>query len=277
MAKGISIHIGLNRVDPNHYQDAEGNPWDGALQGCENDARDMLAIAKKRGFAPTLLLNDQATSQAVVDVISQAAKQLKKGDILLLTYSGHGGQVPDRNKDEKDQMDETWCVYDRQIVDDELYALWAKFKKGVRILMLSDSCHSGSVSRDPMFAAVLASANMRARLLPAGVQERTYKAHKKEYDQIQKDNPTGEKAAAKLGATVVLLSGCQDNQFSSDGDRNGLFTATLLKVWSKGRFKGSLTRFHKGIKQQMPLWQSPNYYVVGAANAAFETQPPFSV
>jgi hypothetical protein len=267
----------LNRVDPNHYQDANGNPWDGALQGCENDARDMLAIARKRGFKSQLLLNEHASAQAVADAIKQAAQQLKKGDILLLTYSGHGGQVPDRNKEEKDQLDETWCLYDRQLIDDELYALWARFAKGVRILMLSDSCHSGTVSRDPMFPTILASANVRARLLPADVQARTYKAHKKEYDQIQKDNPAGDKAAAKLGATVVLLSGCQDNQFSSDGDQNGLFTATLLKVWNKGRFKSSLTRFHRNIKQQMPLWQSPNYFVVGSSNPAFESQRPFSI
>ena len=39
--KGISLHIGLNRVDPAHYKG-----WDGALQGCENDANDLRAIAE---------------------------------------------------------------------------------------------------------------------------------------------------------------------------------------------------------------------------------------
>jgi len=45
-------------------------------------------------------------------------------------------------------MDETWVLYDRQLVDDELYKIWSKFKPGVRILVLSDSCHSGTVPRD---------------------------------------------------------------------------------------------------------------------------------
>jgi len=56
--------------------------------------------------------------------------------------------VPDRNgEDEEDRSDETWVAYDRQIVDDELYALWGKFAAGVRIFVLSDSCHSGTVAR----------------------------------------------------------------------------------------------------------------------------------
>ena len=51
------------------------------------------------------------------------------------------------NGDEKDDYDETWCLKDKQVIDDELFNIYAKFKKGVNILILSDSCHSGSVSR----------------------------------------------------------------------------------------------------------------------------------
>ena len=276
MPSGISIHIGLNRVDPNHYHDEGGRPWDGTLAGCENDARDMRALAKKRQFGQALmLLNEQASAQGILAALAQAAKALKSGDTLLLTYSGHGGQVPDRNDDESDGLDETWCAFDRQIVDDELYAAWAKFAKGVRILMLSDSCHSGSVSKAPLIGPVMAAIpGGRARLAPESVQAGTYKSHKKLYDAIQKATP-GE--AVPIKASVVLISGCQDNQLSSDGDGNGLFTATLKKVWRGGRFRGNLRKFHKAIVQQMPLWQSPNYFVVGAPNAGFEGGKPFEI
>ena len=160
MATGISIHIGLNRVDPGHYQG-----WDGKLKGCENDACAMEAIASKQKFATSLLLNEQATAQAVKDAIAGAVNQLKSGDILLLTYSGHGGQVPDLNGDEEDHLDETWVLYDHELIDDELYALWGQFETDVRILLLTDSCHSGRWQRS--FETARYSPASRRRTCPS--------------------------------------------------------------------------------------------------------------
>ncbi len=268
MPKGISLHLGLNRVDPAQY---EG--WDGSLAACEFDAKDMAAIAKKQGFAGSdVILTKQATSKALIDALGAAAKKLSKGDLFLLTYSGHGGQVKDTNGDEPDGRDETWVLYDRQIVDDELYALYGKFKAGVRIFVLSDSCHSGTVTRAvPAFL----TGGPRARFMPHEVGERVYRAHKKLYDAIQKATPPA--APGKLKATVALISGCQDNQVSLDGDRNGLFTETLRKVWGNGKFRGSYKRFADTIVARMPVTQTPKYFVVGAPNPGFEKQKPFSV
>jgi hypothetical protein len=275
MAKGMSLHIGLNCVDPNHYQG-----WEGTLKGCEKDARDMAAIARKQKFAAQVLLTAAATADAVKLAISIAAGQLKSGDIFLLTYSGHGGQVPDLNGDEtEDQLDETWALYDRELVDDELFALWGRFEAGVRVLMLSDSCHSGSVAREflrgPMAAGLPATNLPRPRAVPEEAGERTYRANQALYDQIQADHPQGERVS--IGASVVLISGCQDNQVSLDGDKNGLFTGALLKVWNKGKFEGGLRKFHKQIQARIDLFQSPNYLTVGPTNNTFERQKPFTI
>ena len=80
-----------------------------------------------------------------------------------------------------------------------------------------------------------------------------------------------------IKATVTLISGCQDNQVSLDGDRNGLFTETLRKVWNTGKFKGSYKRFADTIVARMPASQTPKYSVVGTPNPAFERQRPFTV
>ncbi len=268
MSKGISVHIGLNRVDPAQY---EG--WNGELVACEADAKDMKALAIKQRFKPnTLLLTKKATANAVKDAILGAAKTLKSGDIFFLTYSGHGGQVDDTNDDENDGMDETWVCYDRQLVDDELYVLWGKFKPGVRIVVLSDSCHSGTVLRNiPAFI----SGGPRIRAMPTVVARAVQKAHARLYKKIQDEYPTAEKT--KVNASVLLISGCMDNQESRDGDRNGLFTETLKKVWNGGKFKSGYRKFRDVIVSKMPKDQTPHYYFVGASNPKFVAQRPFTI
>lgn len=268
MSQGVSVHIGLNRVDPDQY---EG--WDGQLTACEADAKDMYALAKKQKFkSSTLILTEAAKAKAVTGAILSAAKTLKSGDLFLLTYSGHGGQVDDTNGDETDRMDETWVCYDREFIDDELYDLWATFKAGVRIVVLSDSCHSGSVLRAiPAFV----SGRPRVRAMPTGVARAVQKAHAKLYQSIQKAHPAAEKA--KVKASVLLVSGCMDNQLSRDGDENGLFTGTLKTVWNGGKFKQGYRKFRDVIVSKMPADQTPNYYFVGATNPKFEAQVPFTI
>src|SRR3972149_2330925 len=140
MPKGIALTTGLNAVSPAHY-----GGWSGELNACEADAEDMAEIAKSKGFDVKTLLTKEATRTNVIDGINKAASTLKAGDIFMLSYSGHGGQLPDLNSDEPDAQDETWCLYNGEFVDDELYALFGKFARGIRILVFSDSCHSGTV------------------------------------------------------------------------------------------------------------------------------------
>jgi hypothetical protein len=280
MPTGRSLHVGLNTVDPAHY-----DGWDGALQACEFDANDMAALAKSRGIADRkVLLTRDATSQNVIAAIEEAAEQLQPGDLFFVTYSGHGGQVPDKNdEDEDDHSDETWLLYDRQIVDDELFALWGKFKPGVRIFVLSDSCHSGSVTKkiddavpDPVSRRdTAAEQSPRYRAMPRDVMIATYRANAKLYDDIQGDVPTSEKA--DVGATVLLISGCQDDQLSLDGFSNGLFTETLKGVWDEGSWRGPYPDFHEAIRAKMPKKQQPNYTQVGKENADFERQDPLTI
>ena len=85
----------------------------------------------------------------MIGAIQAAAKSMRPGDIFLLTYSGHGGQVPDYSGDEaledpSDIIDETLCLFDGQLVDDELYALWSAFPTDSRVLVVTDCCHSGT-------------------------------------------------------------------------------------------------------------------------------------
>jgi metacaspase-1 len=283
MAKGISVNIGLNSVDPAHY-----NGWSGQLRACEQDARDMQSIAEAKGFDTKLLLTGDATSANVTAALRDAAGRLEQGDILFLTYSGHGGQVPDTNGDEPagedgGPKDETWVLYDRQLVDDELYQVWGSLQPGVRVFVLSDSCHSGSVTRDLFDALVpqIVESGMtddqapRTKDLPPEVQDETYRNNEELYEDIQRSTPDGDKV--DVSATVLLISGCQDNQLSLDGSRNGLFTQQLLSVWKNGAYKGSYRPFWRAIGKKMPPTQTPNFYPVGPQNRSFERQKPLTI
>jgi hypothetical protein len=267
---GRSLHIGINRIDVAHYG------VDGALAGCEFDAKDMQAIADGRGFETRMLLTEEATAGAVTSEIADAATALQPGDIFLITYSGHGAQVPDTNGDEtEDSKDETWALYDRMLVDDELFALWGKFAQAVRIVVFSDSCHSGSVTRDIFFEEPEAPEGSRFKMLPREAEAQTYATNRDLYDGIQEANPQGERVG--VGASVILLSGCLDNQRSLDGNRNGLYTQNLREVWANGQFKGGYRVLQTAIGERMPPSQTPAFFVVGVTNPLFESESPFTI
>ena len=256
----ISIHLGLNKVDPAHYGS------EARLYGCINDARDMGELATSTGFTPAPpLIDEGATVAKVKAAIRKAAAMLQAGDSLLVTYSGHGSQIPDANiGEELDHHDETWCLYDRMLLDDELAALWAKFKRGVCITVLSDSCHSGTVTRAPGFAPPgSAAAGRRPRLLPKECQA--------EYRKIQLKY--GRKSSIRISAAVILISGCQDDETSLDGDANGLFTENLLAVWNKGAFAKNLKQLQAHIRARISDSQNPNYSRVGSINSQFTASP----
>ena len=99
--KAISLHIGLNSINPDHYCGS-----DGSLIACENDANDMASIARNLNYNDVnVLLTKNATRDNVISRIKNIASNLEKGDYFLLTYSGHGGQIPDTNGDEADFLD----------------------------------------------------------------------------------------------------------------------------------------------------------------------------
>ena len=291
-ARGQSLNIGLNSVSPTHY-----GGWSGDLAACEFDAKDMAALATGRGMKATQLLTKQATRAKVLAALRAAAKTLAKGDFFFLTYSGHGGQVPDVSGEEADKLDETWCLYDGQLIDDELYLELGKFATGVRILVLSDSCHSGTVVRAGPPAIGILAPELRSKMMPPSVGMRTYEAHKAFYDKLQRDVAKAEggavvdpdealagvavstrltKIAKRFKARAILISGCQDNQSSYDGQHNGAFTGRLLTVWNRGNFDGNYATFHAHIKSGMPAIQTPNLFTLGPV-ATFLKQKPFSI
>ncbi|MEP6608107.1 MAG: caspase family protein [Burkholderiaceae bacterium] len=292
--RALSLHVGLNSVSSAAY---EG--WTGPLGACEFDANDMAALARSQKIKATTLLTRKATRANLLSNIRSAAKSLKSGDLFFLTYSGHGGQVRDVTGDETDKQDETWCLYDGQLIDDELYFELSRFAAGVRILVLSDSCHSGTVTRARLPMTDAAAGTARSKMMPLEVSRRVYAQHQTFYDKLQTDvaKAAGKTSVAdpdavlsnlsvaggrvnsiarKFKAAVILISGCQDNQTSMDGDHNGAFTGQLLQVWNLGAYQGNYAGFHAAIRAGLPSTQTPNLYLLGDVGR-FVAQRPFKV
>jgi hypothetical protein len=246
---------------------------------------------------------------------------------------------------EEDQLSETWVCWDRQLIDNELYALWGSFQPGVRILVISDSCHSGTVTRELRMlttqlslatehsanaedrrlvlstgAAVDLALNLRdgigAALRDAGgtgvavgrkemaeaigtllgTGDSMRSADMLEVPRLLDPRDAAQDLASRrelyasevartAGApapqcSVLLLSGCQDNQTSSDGrpdasgHQNGAFTKALRDEWESAADYADL---HARILRRMPATQSPNLYWATPRDSAFEAQQPFTV
>ena len=76
------------------------------------------------------------------------------GDTLTFHYSGHGSQVRNTEGDElTDRLDEIICPWDFDwcgtfIKDDDFAGLFAQLKEGVSLVVILDSCHSGTGTRE---------------------------------------------------------------------------------------------------------------------------------
>lgn len=265
MATGISLHIGLNGVDPSCYDGS----WQGTMVGAVQDAQDMYAIALTQGFNASQLLDGNATRQAVTEAIFHAATTLVTGDLFWLSYAGHGGRIRDLSGDESDFSDETWCLYDGHLLDDELHLLWSSFASGVRIFVVSDSCHSGTVTRDGSHAT--------PRAMPDKVAVATWQQQRAFYLDLMK-NHEPDKA---IVASVRLFAACPEQEEAYDGiydgTPNGYFTSAWKKVWDNGAYQGTYIDFFNRIYDTMFRYQRPEHSVIGINSSAFDQQNPLQI
>jgi len=151
------------------------------LKGCENDIRAIETYLKNQiagGWTliePKRLLNQEASRQAIIEGFQKYLCQAGSDDIALFYYSGHGGQekAPEEFWHlEPDHLDETLVCYDSRIsenhdlADKELRYLLAQVaQKNPRIIVILDSCHSGSGTRNIPQGVRLAPEDTRERKL----------------------------------------------------------------------------------------------------------------
>ncbi|HEU4541512.1 MAG TPA: caspase family protein [Jiangellaceae bacterium] len=236
------------------------NKYAGApLAGCVNDAEDWADVLGDRGFAVSTLVDGQATRAAILAMIEGLIESANYRDTVLIQFSGHGTWVPDRNGDEPDHRDEALCPVDyRQglILDDDLHALFDARKHGVKVVMISDSCHSGSVTR---FAEPLTGDGASVRFMPPEIALPP--------DELPRALIAQSTVKAAPRHEALLLSGCNDLEYSYDasfqGRPNGAFTYVALRALNTLAPNATYRDWLRAVRNYLPsqdLPQTPQLY-----------------
>ena len=254
--RGVSLHVGLNSADSFHYR-----PWFTDLVSAEADALAMYAMAREAGFEARYLLGPGATREHVGGRVLAHAAELGRGDLLLVSFSGHGGWIPSAPADEGSRMNSTWCLYDGQMRHDELLEMWGAFVEGVRIVVVSDSCHSGSVIEG--LPPALGPRGPQPRALLHNTARSTYAAHRDFYESIR------PRRAPRVVASVRQLVACLEHENAYEDATHGYFTAALLHVWANGTFSGTYEELMNRITAQV-IGQRPRHQTLGAEPASNE-------
>ena len=163
------------------------------LEGAAADARDVSAALKANGADVSTLLNGDATRGRIEQEWRRIVGAGNSGDTVVFAYAGHGGQEPDQPPlDEADGSDEALLLaafdgnrksvgFKERIVDDDFYGwLQGASGKGLKELLVLDSCHSGGTTRQlssfrgaPVYGEIgdetIAKAREKARDNPASL------------------------------------------------------------------------------------------------------------
>jgi hypothetical protein len=220
------------------------------LAGCVNDVESIYEILTGLyAFDPAnirVLTDERATRTAIIEAMHWLVDNRVAGDELFLHYSGHGSQVVDWDGDElSDGLDEILVPYDNTwdnpLSDDIIHSIFKGLHPEAYLTFVCDSCHSGTMTRGVTRMNNLENTqeSTKAKLpvdLGQGVTERflgppidiTLRSNKKDLTRVHLGMKEKDIAGEQRH---VLLSGCRDEEYSSDAFINdrwqGALTAAL--------------------------------------------------
>jgi hypothetical protein len=144
-------------------------------------------------------------------------------------------------------------MQEQYLLDDDLNKIFCTKRAGVRLYVIGDCCHSGSVIRH---APPPDGTLLKARFLPPYAFARGNVRFERAIDRA-----TNAPAPAKKHAFPALLfSGCQDKEFSYDASfsrrPNGAFTRTAIDVLQDARIN-SPRALHDAVRKRLPSQSFP--------------------
>jgi uncharacterized caspase-like protein len=208
------------------------------LNGCINDVKSMTEylISKKIPSDKILALTDDTdvkpTKINIINSLKKLLNDASSGDQLVFFFSGHGSSIrnpPQKNKEEIDEVLVTLELND--IIDDDLNAIiQANLKPNVKLFVMFDCCHSGTML-DLKYTYPMVDGNMNV---------------------VVDETSTGD-----TKSQVFYIGGSKDEQVSMDAYINsksqGAFTWAFLEAvksnsnvsWSElvGNIRNNLNKY----------------------------------
>ena len=237
--------------------------FDDKLKGVSLDIQMMTEFARILGFkrnAIKVLEHETASTDNVYSAIENwLINGVDPEDRVFFYFSGHGSQIPDLSRDEKDQFDEVLLLYDVALkqrgrhqtltgvlADDDFNAMLARMQSR-NILVILDACHSGSATRS-------------LRLNPRSINVDEAQVKFFSYSPvIGADGGQGSfdvmepQTSAEVNDHYVALSACRDDEKTIDTSQGSIFTLGLREVVRAAAAAGvSLTP--EDLKHQTTLY-----------------------
>ncbi len=243
------------------------------LKGCVNDALMVgNMLITHFGFLPgpdmRLLVDQRATKAAILERLEWLVDGARAGDVLVFHYSGHGSQVPDRDGDELDHVDE--CLvpidhdWDDPLLDDDLDKIIRGVPDGANLTVILDCCHSGTGTRDfgPKIPAskkrLLPPPDIRFRAVGGITIEEGFSADSVTMTSFR-NLPVKQFGSSVEEQRGILITGCRDYQLSNDafidGDYHGALTYALFQSLEAQGPMQSYAAWHQSAAALIPGYQ----------------------
>lgn len=196
----------------------------GAMADCTNFSKVISDAANN--YDLTVLRNEQAT---VANWKNAVAKAVQK-PLAIIYYSGHGGSDPGhvlgKGKNEEDGIDEFLCLYDKHLLDDEIWNLISKSTG--RVFLIFDCCHSATMFREDGNSIL----NKLGKFIHFNFGK---------YDKTPKD-------ANQTGPSILCWSACADNTVAQGANSGGIFTTQIKRFFGIGLTYDALWKKLKDCK-----------------------------
>ena len=216
------------------------------LNGCINDAMDfattIVNLAESNNINVSLKLfldNNRSSYPSKINIINTLRSVINSTNngiynAFLFYFAGHGLQSKDRNSDEKDGKDESILTADSKLIlDDELFSLISKIKKGREASFIFDCCHSGSMLDLPKVA--MGGGNSHAGRM-------------------------------RVPGKIACFSACSEGGKSLEKHGRGLFTNSLCSLLRKRGITSNITPILTTIKNYLESQHSNMTLTVSCSN-----------